>query len=352
MTDEDLAALIVAAQQAVGAERTDDYIIQPTVHAGQLAATAPALAAILRKAALSVLAEEYERNDKQAIENQVAFKTAASRANWAVFLTACFSALLLVANPLSSAGHIPFRVLVAMFGVCAVISGGLASMWLFQVKGGNLLGSWMGARAAAEALRAQYFEGVISFAPAAGGSSIPLPLLQLEYFLRYQFDVQVAFFGRRAADHNREAGLMLKLSAGAVALASISAGLAVVLGVSYPRWVSIAVLASIATALSSFAATKEDVSQNRRNAERYNNARSALALLKVKLDDVRAAAANGQSEPIQQFVAATHEQIFAEHRQWLAAVQNVQPAIDQLDETLAKLKAKVDPSQSSATAAR
>jgi ribosome-associated translation inhibitor RaiA len=51
-----------------------------------------------------------------------------------------------------------------------------------------------------------------------------------------------------------------------------------------------------------------------------------------------------------QFVAAAHEQIAAEHRQWLAAAQNVQPAIDKLEDTLAKLKQR--PRDSQAVAAK
>ncbi len=43
---------------------------------------------------------------------------------------------------------------------------------------------------------------------------------------------------------------------------------------------------------------------------------------------------------MKQFVVAAHEQIAAEHRQWLAAAQSIQPAIDKLDDTLSKLKPK------------
>ena len=52
-----------------------------------------------------------------------------------------------------------------------------------------------------------------------------------------------------------------------------------------------------------------------------------------------------------QFVAAANEQIAAEHRQWLAAAQGIQPGIDKLEDVLAKLKPKLAEPQSSAAAA-
>lgn len=336
MTPDDM---IRFAQDALGPERTDDYKIKPTTHAGDLAEKAPALATILRRSEFSVLAEQYERKDKQANENQAIFKTTADRANWAVFLTACFSTLLLVAAPLKSlASSLPDKAMLVVFGVCGVISGGLGSMWVFRTREGKLLDNWMSARAAAEALRAQYFEAVTNLEATDKDSAIALPLLEFEYFRRYQLDVQIAFYERRAAEHRRDADRMLRISAFSIGLASISTGLAAVLGSVEPAWASIAAFGAVSTALASFASTKESVSQSRRNMEQYSNACDALTLLKRKLDDVRIAAAAGEREPIRQFVAAAHEQIASEHRQWLAAAQNIQPAIDKLEDTLSKLK--------------
>ncbi len=88
--------MIRDAKDAFGADRTDDYIIQPSNRAKELAAKAPWLADTLRRSELSVVAEQYERKDREANAAQIAFKTTASRANWAVLLTACFSTLLLI----------------------------------------------------------------------------------------------------------------------------------------------------------------------------------------------------------------------------------------------------------------
>jgi len=330
------ADMIRAAKDALGTGLAEDYKIQPTTHAAELAEKAPCLAAILGSSELSVLAEEYEKNDKLANDNKAVFKTIADRANWAVLLTACFSALLLVVGPLKTVVSLPEGAVLAILGVCGVISGGLGSMWVYQTREGKLLDNWMSARAAAEALRTEYFETATTMELADGTSSV----LQFEYFRRYQLDVQTAFYDRKVRDCRREARRLLQMSAYSVALASISAGLATILSGQNPAWVSIAALGAIATALGSFASTRESVNQNRRNMERYAKASDAISLLKKKIDQVRAAAAAGEREPMKQFVAAVHEQLAAEHREWLAAAQSIQPAIDKLDDALAKLQQK------------
>jgi hypothetical protein len=338
---------IAAAKDALGAQRPDDYKMEPTRHAAELAAKSPVLAQALGRSELSVVAEEYERMDGQANRFRDSFKNVANRANWAVFLTACFSALLLVVGPLQVVAGKPLGWVNSVLGVCGVISGALGSMWVYRAREGKLLDNWLGARAAAETMRTQYFEALTAMQLVDGNSPIAPALLQFEYFRRYQLDVQLAFYRQRSEDHRRDAERLLVISAYAIALASISAGVAGFLSSLNPAWISIAALGAAATALASFSSTKESVNQSRRNTELYNNTYNALTLLKRKLDAVRTAAAAGESEPMKQFVAAVHEQIGAEHRQWLAAAKSVQPAIEKLEDTLSKLKSKTKATKSS-----
>jgi len=331
---------VAAALNAIGVGAKDDYKIQPTAHAAELGSKAPALAAILNRAQFSVLAEEYERKDQEAIMAQEAFRSTAGRANWAVFLTTLFSVLLLVASPMATVVKIPAKTLLVVFGVGGIVSGGVAAMWLYQVREGKLLDGWMNARASAELLRKQYFEAVTSAEAGATVSPVPALLLQFEYFRRYHFDSQVAYYDRRSGDHGRSAARVLQATGWSVALASISLGLAGFLGGIDPRWSSAAALGTVAIAIAAFASTNESVYQYRRNFELYSKTGDALRLLKGKFDDVRAAAIAGQPEPIQQFVTAVNEQLIAEHRQWLAAAQDVKPALEKLNDTLSKLKPK------------
>jgi hypothetical protein len=199
----------------------------------------------------------------------------------------------------------------------------------------------MGARAAAETRRIRYFDLVTGLTGDAQKGSIPLPLLQLEYFRRYQLDVQMAYYRGRGVDHERTADKLLTLSALAVGLGSFATGIAALLGSAVsPHWVSIAGLGAIAAALSAFASSREAVGQNRRNMERYRRTLEALESLSGKLDDVGMAAAMGEREPLERFVAAVHEQVSLEHRQWLEAAEDTMASVGRLEESLAKLRAK------------
>jgi hypothetical protein len=221
MTPEEM---IDGAKDALGGDRADDYIIQPSNHAKELAAKAPWLAGALGRSDMSVIAEQYERKDREANEGQVVFKTTASRANWAVLLTACFSTLLLIVGPLKSIAGFPVGTVLAILGVCGVVSGGLGSMWVYRAREGKLLDRWMSARAGAETLRRQYFEAITNLDLPDKSSPITPALLEFEYFRRYQLDVQIAFYERRARDHRRDADRLLHVSAYSVALASVSVG--------------------------------------------------------------------------------------------------------------------------------
>ena len=78
--------------------------------------------------------------------------------------------------------------LLLVLGLCALVSGALASMWLFRAREGNLVEAWMSGRAHAESARLEYFATLVRL--ENGPSDPPLGLLKLEYFRRYQLDVQ------------------------------------------------------------------------------------------------------------------------------------------------------------------
>lgn len=333
--------LITAAMDAIGEGEKDDYVIAPTKHADQHAGKAPALARILRRSELSAIARLYEEKDTEAKQAQFVFKRTAGRANWAVFLTAFFSALLLMTVPLATLLAGIVNQLQILLVSCGFLSGMLGSVWLFKIREGRQLERWMTARAAAEIQRIKYFKLATTLKDDGKDSSIPLPLLQLEYFRRYQLDVQRAYYRRRGADHERATDSLLTLGAFAAAGAPVATGIGGLLrGGLGPEWVSIAGLAVIATALSQFASAKEAVSQDRRNMDRYRITLEALESLSGKLDDVRMAAALGERDLLNKFIAEIHDQLSLEHRQWLKSSEGVTESIAKLEGDLAELKAK------------
>jgi hypothetical protein len=106
-------------------------------------------------------------------------------------------AAALLANTL---GALTQTILIVL-ALVGVATGGIPSMSLFRVKEGRLLEDWMKARAPAETKRLSYFSYI------ANASVEPLDpqleLLKLEYFRRYQLDLQLAYYkGRRSRHRN------------------------------------------------------------------------------------------------------------------------------------------------------
>ena len=332
-TDE----LIESAKAVIGEGQTDDYTLAPTKHADSLEAQAPALCKILRGSQSTTAAHEYERKDSDAIKAQLLFKRVAGKANWAVLITACLSAAMLVAASLAGKAHGLFITL----GCCGIVSGSLGSMWLFEIRQGNFFQVWMNRRARAEAERVKYFELVTEDTVNSEALEVPVLLLQLEYFRRYQLEVQRGYYSKRSGEHKRAADRMLTLSAHAAGLGALATGFAGILGgVLGPGWACLAGFATVASALSAFASINESLSQHRRNEELYDKTNDALAELEGKLDEVRTAAAKDDRESVKQFVTAVHEQLSLEHKQWLDAAENMAVSLANLDKALAEAKSK------------
>jgi hypothetical protein len=104
-------------------------------------------------------------------------------------------------------------------------------------------------------------------------------LLKLEYFRRYQLDVQRTYYRGRGKQHAESASQTLMLGGLAVLAGSVSAGAAGVLGVADVALTAFAALGVVGTALSAFATTREAMNQDRRNAERYTRTHDALQKL-------------------------------------------------------------------------
>jgi hypothetical protein len=334
---------IDAARKAIGDGELDDYVIAPAQHASSLAPDASSLARILGRSEITATVRQFETKNAQAIEAQNEFKRNAVRASVAVFVTACLSAAIVVAGPWTPEAW--GKWLLIVLGSCGIVAGALGSMWLFKVREGKLLENWLTLRASAEALRVKYFEQVTDAQepaePGVGQAPLPLTLLQAEYFRRYQLNVQRTFYRTRGKDHKKGADKLLGIGAIAVGIGSLATGLAGLLGGSVStRWVSLAGLGVVATALSSFVSTREALNQHRRNQERYARTLDALEDLTGLLDRVRAAAVEGSREPLRQFVAAVHEQLSLEHKQWLGAAESTQSSIAKLEDALAGAKAK------------
>jgi SMODS and SLOG-associating 2TM effector domain 1 len=339
----DRREVIEAAGAAIGEGQPDDFVLAPTTHAAELAGKAPALAVLLRTAKIATLARQYERRDRDAGDAQGRFKDAMLWANAAVLATGAIGALIMVAGIVEQKfDDTDLWPLLLALGLGALVSGALASMWLFRVREGHLVEAWMTERAQAESARLEYFASLAKEKTSAP-SALPLGLLKLEYFRRYQLDVQLAFYDRRSRQHRQSADRTLALGGFAAALAAVASGSAGIAASIEAPWAALAAFGVVGTALAAFAATREGVNQDRRNAERYGRTLSALEILRGRLDDVRAGVLAGSQDLLEEYVAAVHEQLSLEHREWLSGAETTRSAIGRMEETLATLqKAKAE----------
>jgi hypothetical protein len=320
------------AARIIGRGSPDDNGLSPLEHAAQLKTSAPKLAAILTRSAPVELARQYAEADTEALVAERTFKRWVIRANRAVLGTATVSALLMAVALLAvRLGGLTQTILIVL-ALMGVATGGFASMSLFRVKEGRLLEDWMTARARAETKRLSYFNYIVN--SSVGPLDPQLELLKLEYFRRYQLDLQLAFYRTRRSGHRNSAERTLDISAGSVLVAAIASGAAGVLGALRSEWAALGSLAVFGASLQAFAAARESLNQDRRNAERYDNTAQALLGLRERLDDVRDGIAAGSASVLGEYVAAVQDQLSLEHRQWLEGAENMQAAVARLEKAL------------------
>lgn len=326
-------ARIDRARELIGAGRQGDFELAPTLHAAQYDSGAPELARLLRTAPIQVAAERYEAKDAEAVLAQERFRSTWARARAAVLLTGLAAALILVTGALSTLlDENVARFLPVPFSILGVVSGGLAGMWIRQIRDGRLLEAWMTRRAEAETERLRYFELVTAADPP-----VDEPLLKLEYFRRYQLDAQRAYYGARARQHRADADRALSRGSAGMAVGGIGSGVAGILAAAFsPVWTALAGIGLAGQAFGSAAEHDEATVQSRRNAERFGRTKEALDHLYAKLDRVRAAVADGEPPPLDAFVESVHEQLSLEHRQWLEGIGGVGRVVDRLEELLEK----------------
>jgi hypothetical protein len=76
-------------------------------------------------------------------------------------------------------------------------------------------------------------------------------------------------------------------------------------------------LGAVGIALSSYASAQDALHNNRRNAERFERTYETLLELSGKLGAVEEAILAGQADALATFVAAVHERLSLEHRQFV-----------------------------------
>ena len=323
--------LIEKAQRIVGNGKPDEDRITPTLHADVFEKESPEFAAILRSSHVGVTAKDYEEKDQTAIDAQCEFDTSFNRSNLMVLSTSTIIVLLILAGI-----FFPNWKIMVSLGVLSFVSGFGASYYLNLIRQGRLLENRRLSRARAEAARLEYFISIARY-PDQWEVGPLMDLLKLEYFRRFQLDVQNRYYVNSSKKNSKLWRKDLKLSSMAIGGAgTIAAFAGFAGGFIGARYAAVATIGTLFTAINTFATTREDVQHHQRNAERYARTKDALVEIYKTIDYVRAAVAKDGEKPLMDFIDAVHEQLLAEHKQWLKLEEESENAFTKLQDTLNK----------------
>ncbi len=194
---------------------------------------------------------------------------------------------------------------------------------------------WMQQRGNAEILRVKMFDEVTQSVKPHKEDELPLLPLQLEYFRRYQLDVQRAYYKGRGEQHARAAGRSKKWMWGSSLLTvlwALIAGAAAIHLLSQqgvmdlPTWLQalqlekferwIIALGVVASSLYAASASRSLMDLDARNAARYQTTSENLEhITEALLEDTRQAAKIGNREKVLRFIQLVENQISSEHRE-------------------------------------
>lgn len=323
-------------QQAIAAIGTDaptDWKLEPRTHAARLLPEAGALRRVLERPEIAEFIAGYETSNPAAGGWQKIYR------RWSRLAFVCrfgaiavgAIALLFVAGTIAGPG-----LTLALTVEYALIVGSLVASFILAIR--KPFEKWMQARGQAENARLDIFKFATEAEEAPRAGELPLLPLQLEYFRRYQLDVQRLYYRGRGAEHAkgaRKIRLARWLATGLVAFAAVPAGLGLLatwappllpaalipaadIARSHGMHTVLLVLGIITSALADMVAALSLANLDLRNSVRYlSNADNLDALREKYLDAARAAAADGNKDKVADFIELAQMYISSEHREWV-----------------------------------
>ena len=328
-----MADVTQQALAAIGTDAPTDWKLEPRAHAARLPPEAGALRRVLERPEIAELIAAYERSDPAAGRWQKIYR------RWSRLAFACrfgaiavgAIALLFVAGTIAGPG-----LTLALSVEYALIVGSLVASFILAIR--KPFEKWMQARGQAENARLDMFKFATEAEEAPRADELPLLPLQLEYFRRYQLDVQRLYYHERGKEHANGA-LKIKaarwLATGLVAFAAIPAGLGLLatwtpsllpaalvpaaeLARSHGMHTLLLALGIITSALADLVAALSLANLDLRNSVRYlSNAKNLDFLSEEYLKTARTAAAAGDKNKVADFIELAQVYISSEHREWV-----------------------------------
>lgn len=325
-----MSGVTQAAIAAVGAPvKSEDWRLQPLEHARRLPDAAGALKRVLEQPEIAETMARYEAADAAALLAQKQHRTWTSRANTMRFGAVCIGTVAL----LSMVGLVPgwLSQIFAVLQYALIVAALGVTMWLSRTIP---LDRWKNERAKAESFRAELFSRVAAATVPQREGELPLLPLQLEYFRRYQLDVQQGYYSGRArqlvsgaarAERWHNAVTALTILAAVLALVGLVAmlvggsglGEAMRLAENPTLRTLLLIFGILASATESWLAADAAINQDQRAAAIFQATAANLdALAQLQLADARAAAAAGSADAVQDFMTVVQLAMSSEHQTW------------------------------------
>jgi hypothetical protein len=327
------------AEIAVGANADGDYILAPDEHAASLPPAAGALRRVLEQPTLLATIAGFGAFDKQAGQAQKRYKGICRRLLLVLAIALVVGLIATVIPwPEPYDGHMRWVAIVLVYAVM------ILAFWSLRVLDReNPYKVWHQQRATAELMRGQLFKNVID-AKQVGEQQpgeIDLLPLKLEYVRRYHMDVQNAYYIKRAAEHKRRillADRWRKSGAAVIVVLLTCALIAITTPLLEPvpmlpqlqqvlgllEWVEVSYMDAIVLFVGlcvmvgyGFALAMSSISNDLRNAGRYNAYAKRVATFYEELPDVRTLALDpANAAQVSAFVARFQDLLDTEHRDW------------------------------------
>lgn len=316
-------------------DRASDWQLRPELHAAALPAEAGALKRVLERNEIKAIVERYRTADAAAVLAQARYKRIGRLGLYATTLATLVGAFFLL--PIEPWLRGTPAAIASTVQVLALVVAFLASRLLAV---GSPFDAWMKKRAEAEIARIALFEEVGKANEAAREGELDLLPLKLEYFRRYQLDVQRRYYHGRGAQHraaawrnNRWLSVSLLVTVASVAIGAIAAlHIAAVWGLAVPAWMlewfaglagpqanRLALgLGTIASGLYGLGVARSLMDLDERNASRFLTTAGNLDFLTdTGLLQARQAAQAGNADEVLAFIHRVQGQISSEHREWI-----------------------------------
>lgn len=325
------------AEAAIGRDdQASDWQLRPELHAGPLPAEAGALKRVLERAELKDIVARYRTADAAAVVAQRRYKRIGRLGLYATTVATLVGAFFLL--PIEPWLRGAPAAMASTVQVLALVVAFLASRLLAV---GSPFDAWMKKRAEAEIARIALFEEVGRANETAREGELDLLPLKLEYFRRYQLEVQRRYYHGRGAQHraaawrnNRWLSVSLLVTVVSIGIGAIAAlHIAAAWGAAVPGWMlqwfsglagpqanRLALgLGTIASGLYGLGVARSLMDLDERNASRFLTTADNLEYLAANgLAGAREAAAAGRQDDVLAFIRRVQEQISSEHREWIA----------------------------------